>query len=78
MTARSGVEDIEDCTCGFDKASGDESVDDDSELLPSLLASGGVGSGVIRGEEWWVSSVSGDLGSDLLGLMLTGGERLME
>lgn len=32
----------------------------------------------VGGGEWWVMVFSGDLGCDLLGLMLTGGERLME
>ena len=48
---------------------GDDSMDEDAELLIAVASCGG---------EWWVMVFSGDLGSDFLGLMLTGGERLME
>lgn len=44
-------------------------MDEDAELLIAVASCGG---------EWWVMGFSGDLGSDFLGLMLTGGERLME
>lgn len=44
-------------------------MDEDAELLIAVASCGG---------EWWVMVFSGDLGSDFLGLMLTGGERLME
>lgn len=55
-------------------------MDEENELLPSPVGSdcGAAAGGGGGGGEWWVSMVSGDLGCDLLGLMLTGGERLIE
>ena len=64
------VEDIDDDgTCCPKTGDGDDSMDEDAELLIAVASCGG---------EWWVMVFSGDLGSDFLGLMLTGGERLME
>jgi len=57
------------CPKTGDGEEGDDSEDKDGDLL---IASGG------GDEEWCAMVFSGDLGCDLLGLMLTGGERLME
>lgn len=64
------MDDIDDDGICCPKAGdGDDSEDKDGDLL--IAAGGG-------GGEWCAMVFSGDLGCDLLGLMLTGGERLME